>query len=251
MNHGGYVSANHLISLVLPIVRDTRQKDLAPGWYLSACQQAITELGFHTMFDQRIWTGLIPESLTVDMPNGLINIVHLWAFSGNTCNQNSRANIWHATGFFRENKAQFKEQAGTQWNDPIMDNTLTAPQVNEVLFYNTLGNKLMLSDACGAYEKVFMEYRGIGVDFGEAPVIPYYLMDAVKWWMAVEALQILALERQEVATDRALATAKDNLDGNRMKPGAWLTAKRRVQGSNRKEMEDTMKYLNKLSSVDM
>lgn len=255
MDHGKPISANDVIADVLPFANDTGMKrGLDIGWYLGAVQTAITELGYDTMFAKRTWTAVIPRSAhercMLEMPEDLINITKLYAFSGSTCNPVESNTIWYAEGYHRDNAAQFKEQKGQFNNNLIMDDVATSFEVQSTMFYNTMGNVLMLSDACLRFEKVYMLYRGTGVKFGDAPVIPHFLREAVTWMVVERALTVFLHEDRTGATLNALKNAQNKLygDGRISNPGALMKARRRVQASDTKEMEDMQKYLYGLSN---
>lgn len=244
MTHAGYVDAKTVISDVVRLVDDTRFKDISEGEYIAMARQAVINLGFDSYFDEQVVSIPLNGKLVHRLPDGLMNIVHVFAYNGDRCSQGHRATVWHARGYFRDKNLQLREQTGVQ-HDPIMDSVLPAHRVNETLFYNTLGPNIMLSDAVAAYQSLHIEFRGIGGAFDTAPIIPYALMDAVKWWVAHEALTILVVMRKDTVTDRALERASKSLygDGRLDNPGAWRKAMRRIQSSDQKELEDLEKYI--------
>lgn len=246
--HTGYVSADEIIADVTSIAVDDEMREFSPGWYISQVQQALTELAYDTYFDDREWEALIPKCLEIELPSGLFNITNVYVFSGNNCGIGYMQNVHYARNYIRKGGAMFKEQRGVN-GEPVMDPVIRPTTAAGPCFYNTRNGKLTLSDACLAYEKVFVTYKGLGCDFGSAPIIPHYLRDAVKWWVAHEALNIRS-NREPGRWDRALDQASRKLhgDGRPSNPGAWLSARRRVQAIDEKAGRDIQRYIKSMNS---
>ena len=244
--HSGYVSANDVISDILPVVDDPGQKKFPHEWYIQQIQNALTELAYDTYFDERKESILIEGCSSLQLPSGLVNLKAVYLFNGDKCMPGIMQTVWHARNYVRDGEQQFKEQRGTQV-DPIMDQAISGSTQHALYYYNTMGDRIMLSDACRAYQKLFVVYNGLGCDFGSTPTIPHFLREAVKCWVAVVALEIRNAQDRG-AWSAVLATQQNRLHGDSRNPGAWMRAKRRVQSSDEKEMRDLSKYLTGLNA---
>lgn len=240
----GYISPNEIISDVIAICDDMEFKAFEYAFYLSQVQQALSELAYDTLFDQRTWTGAIPPSLVLDLPDGLFNLEQVYVFSGTDCSIGNLSNVYWARHFFRHGGATVKEQRGVQ-TDPFLENTTV--YAGGILYFNISGGKLYLSDACAGFQNVLVQYRGMGCKLGDAPMIPHYLREAVKNFVA-KAILTVRFARDPGRWSAVLDNVKrDHFGNGGLDAGTWKQAQRRVQSIDIKARNDIARYLSNLS----
>lgn len=253
MTFTGFVSANEIMADVYGAVGDPKGARFSDGFMISQIQQALAEMGMTTLFEERLWTHEIDGHTELDLPSGVVNIDKLFVFFGNECTASSSQPVWWMKDWFRTGAAQFKEQKGADNNNFIMEDVMYNTTAGQVLGYNTLNGKLMLTNACLAYEKVMMKYRGLGCDFGSAPAIPHVLRQAVKDWVILECLKHKQWDAVDARVTQAMREAKESYYGNGSitRPGSWLAARRVVMSMDIKAQNDLSKYLSGLSGSMM
>ena len=234
------LSPDLVIADVTPIVDDEGMNRFSHGWYLSQIQQALEDLAFDTRFDKKEWTGEIPSSRILRLPDDFWREDAIFLFDGDECNVNNVTNVYFARGFDVYRGATMKMQRGVT-NDPIMD--YTTSNARSLHFYSVTNDRMHFSEAC-AGRKVWIKYRGTGTPVGETPFIPTEFRQAVKNYVAINALTIL-LSTDFQRWKPVLAEIKGDQHGGRygaMDDGAWLKAKRRATAISQKASRDLTSY---------
>jgi|JI10StandDraft_1071094.scaffolds.fasta_scaffold328623_2 hypothetical protein len=240
----GYVSPNEILADVTSFIDDEQVKQLSEGFHLSSIQKAMSELAFDTLFDERVFTAPV-GNLIIPLPDGLFNIDRVYLYNGTECNKGTARKVWMARNFNR-NGGSFKEQQGRNGGDPFLEDTVSNP--GSILYYNTRAGFLMLSDACASGQSVMVEYRGMGVKIGDAPIVPHQFRRAVTDWVTWEALKVLKARGWPPAKDLMVDIKRDLFGGNGpLEVGSWKQAKRRAQSIDIGARNDIRKYLSNLS----
>lgn len=243
--NSGYISPDEIIAEATELVMDTAMRRFSYGNYLSQVQRALAELAFDTYFDDRAAEFEIPDTLVIDVNSiGMVSLERIFVFNGE-CTPDNIQPVWYARGFTRFRGAGFKQQKGTGNGNPIMDDVYSHGA--STLYYSIIDGQIMLSDACSAYAKVMLRYRGMGCKLGDKPIVPNELREAVTNYVAIKQVTKL-LSEDPSRWSTVLANLKRDQYGNGgLDVGAWQQAKRRVQAVDIKEKEDVSNYLSVLS----
>lgn len=242
----GSVSPDEIISDVSMMVDDEPMKAFSYGFYLSQVQQALSELAFDTLFDERTIVTPMPANGILPMPPGIVNLDGIYLFNGNNCGASGVQKVWYSVRYFRYGGAMFKDQRGVNGNDPIMEDTITGQ--GNLYFYGQRHSEYHFSDACSGFENLLIKYRGMGCNIGDQPIIPHELRQAVKNYVAMAVLQVRfaqePLRWREVYNEikRSHHGGNGNFD-----VGTWRQAQRRMQDEDFGSNNDMKKYLSNLS----
>lgn len=246
--HSGYVSPLEVISDVTSLVDDEGFKEFSEGSYMSEIQQALTELAFDTYFDHKAVVIELLGRTVVPIPEGMFAEDALYAFSGSHCDRSPANTVFYARNYIRYGNRLFKQQKGEN-NDPFTDNVASLSSVGSILFYNKLDYEFHFSDAVAGFEKILIEYRGMGCKLGDAPIIPNELRQAVKDYVALQMATKLYGRYRTNDRLNVLRILEERLRGGRgfNNVGSWMQAKRRVQSISSNEREHMRRYLSNLS----
>lgn len=244
--HSGYCSPEQVIADAVSLYDDEGFKEFSPGWCMGKVQSGLSELAFDTYFDDKVAVLPITDNLIVNIPEGLWSIDRMYAFNGNECVAGPANTVWYARNYVRYGGGMFKEQKGEN-DDPFMEDVISSSNAAAVLYYGTLDNRIFLSDACAAYQKLMIKYKGMGCRIGDAPIVPHELRSAVTHYVAMQALLVLN-GRYPGRWAAQLAEVKRMLYGQGgLDVGTWKQAQRRVQSVSAKQRDDLKKYLSRLS----
>lgn len=241
----GFVSPDEIIADVTTMVDDEGFKEFSEGSYMSEMQQALSELAFDTMFDERVDTIPVPGSLIAKAPDGMISLEAVYLFNGNKCDASGGQKVWHAVNYYRHGNAMFKDQRG-QNNDIILDNVFTGAS-GRVYFYGRRNDELHLSDSCGGWENLLVKYRGMGCKIGDQPIVPHELRQAVKNRMAMTFMRTLVTRGKRNRADLAELKVEHYGGNGPMHVGTWQEAKRRMNKVDIGTRNDVSQYLHNLS----
>lgn len=249
---GSLTSFEEVLARVTSVCGDEETTERSEGWYIGAVRDALKELAIDTKFDERVFTAAIPASLTVLLPRDQVDIINVYLYDGVVCNTATAPNVYTHINFVRHNQGEFSENKGYNTPDPIIENSMPWADEMDLFYYGIQGNRLMLSNSCGRYGNVYVEYAGLGSTPGKRPCVPTELKDAVIDWVAVEALRIRTSRPIAVTQDEAwgrwmqlLGRAEERKSGKVNPPydGSWHKARKRVQEIDQKLRRDVAKYL--------
>lgn len=205
-----YVSADLCILDAKQVLQD---KSLTEGWYLSTVQRALTALAFDNLWDKRHFTAPIKVTeegvmLTIDLPMTMFNLERAMVYNGDQCDVNQAQNLYWKRNWRRLGSTGFSENNWNNLNDPLMPSmaginrrmgyhdrmgstgTPMSPPGN-LYYFDVTDTQLFLSDSCAAFNRVFLEYRGIGVKkWGEVPFVPLLLREAVVDYVVMKGCEV-------------------------------------------------------------
>lgn len=175
MSHGSrMLSADLVIADIAQVLGPSASK--GQGYYTSYIQRALAGIGYLTLYDKRDFTATIPDDLVIDLPPDLANVERVHGFSGTLCEMTASNKIWITSMKRFGPSGVIKENRG--FADKVQKGTID--DMRDYLFCNVQQGKLMVSSACKQqFEKVYVEYSGTGVVFGEEPTIPMVLREYV------------------------------------------------------------------------
>jgi len=244
MSHGArMLTADLVIADITDVLGPAANK--GKGVYTSYIQRALAGIGYLTLYDKKDFTATIPDDLVIDVPEDLANVERLHGFSGSKCEMTAANKIW-LTSFKRFGPSGLiKENRG--FADKVQQGTIS--DTRNYLFGNIQQGKLMLSSACKQqFEKVYMEYSGTGVVFGEAPTIPPVLREYVINQVLVWVLPTM------LSQDRNLYSGLLNhysaqLNGSGNVVGSTMYARMQANRIDRAKLKDLQTTLDQYGSV--
>lgn len=260
-----FASPEEILSFVTKLTDDEEYKFISKGWYTSQIQQALQALAFDTFFDERHSSLSIPANLRIKLPSGAFNVSKMYLYNGTVCDIKNSQNVFWKREYFTGGSGYLASDKYNN-NDPFFQNRMAdgkdrssgIDRPGEVrtggnlYFFNIVEGIIMLSPNCAAFQNLYISYNGMGCDYGDKPVIPRFLQQAVNFWVADKALSI----RRSKSKD-AFELNKWNLiynsnlvslNGRSMYDGEWYKAEVRVKSMDNKARKDLKEYLTSLES---
>jgi hypothetical protein len=258
-----FITPNEILADVLKSVKDEEYLHNSPGWYISQMQQALEELSFDTLFDEKTMDFKVPEDLNLEIPKGTFNLIQIYLFNGeNLCSINNSQIVWHkrnyftkGNGYLARNKADsrdpfygnsFFDGNNRDFDNSQIDYRYKQTGKENTFYYNIHNGIIMLSPACRSFERIAIRLNGTGCAVGDAPVIPLFFRQAVKDYLCEVTL------RNRMVDDPSVTGAWKIYDRNLNKnenfgfyTGSWYKAKKRISSMNDHERESLREYLAK------
>lgn len=264
LSPSAFVTPEQVLSDVTRIVDDAGFKFMSKGFYENQIENALQELAFDTFFDQKSTSVPVPQNLRVDMPDSSFNIRNLYVFNGTKCNIATAQKLWHKRNYWTGGDGYLARDRGNNGNDPFYKHrsvqTDAVPnrnkivpgisQLNDVYFYNIEGGVIMLSPNCRSFANLFIQYNGTGLGSSDKPVIPLFLKEAVKGWVAEQILTMRMAHSS--GNDYAKWAGVYNIVHKKLRgersifDGDWYKAEERVKYLDKNEREDLKEYLTRL-----
>lgn len=251
MNSGplNFVTVNEILADVLTVVDDESFKLNSKGYYTSQVQQALEELAFESFFDEQSASFDIPKNLRIDIPRGAFNIKNMYLFNGDECNITNSVPVYIKQNFINAPSGQgyVANNKGVNGLDKIQSDTAREQVPNNLFFYGVQNGMIMLSSNCSAYDKLFIQYNGIGQDINDSPIVPLFLRQAVKDYVIIKALQVKIAKVPQAEFQRWLMILNIHKEskGNDFS-GTWAEAQRRVRRLDDKERNDIKENMQKM-----
>ena len=244
-----FVTTNEILSDVLTVVDDESFKMSSKGYYTSQIKQALEELAFESFFDEQSMSFDIPERLRLDLPKGAFNIKNIYLFNGDKCDISKSTPVYSKQNFInsKSGNGYVANNKGNNGDDRFHVDTFRETVPNGLHFYGVQNGQIMLSSNCKAYDKVFIQYYGIGEDINEAPIVPTFLRQAVKDYTIIKALQVKVAKVPASEFQRwmmILGIHKESKGGDYS--GTWFEAQRRVRRLDDKERNDIKENMQKM-----
>jgi hypothetical protein len=187
MSHGSrLLPCNEIIARVTDINGDPG-KERGDGYYYGLIQRALKALSYETLFDKRTFSAPISSNYVVALPPDFANIEAVHLFSGAECNMLYAQPVYHTPMYRTGRGAVLKENMG--FGDQVHETSLPGGFPSTLYTFDVQQGNMMLSSTCGQYESVFVQYYGLGTIFGEEPLVPMVLEEAVVYWVALRSLE--------------------------------------------------------------
>ncbi len=270
-NHN-LISPNEILSDVLVEVMDEGFKDHSRGYYVSQIQQALEELAFDTMFDERTEFVDVPDNLRLEMPKGAFNIRQLYLIKGDKCDIANSQIVYWKRNYYTNGNGYLSRDKVNNGNDPFYPSRGYSNQkdylssasgrsnnikgrrynsnigISNLYYFNIQNGMIMLSSNSTNFNKLAIVFNGTGVDIGEAPFIPGLFRQAIKGWVVDKALKVKIAKSSnaEINKWQLLYTInqKELRDPFR---GTWNEAQYRAKTMDSKEREDLKEYIGRLN----
>jgi hypothetical protein len=231
------ITVDDAITDITPMVDDEEMRQRSKGWYTKQVRDALTELGFDTLFDERNFVAAIPTSLVIDLPEGFAGMKNMWVFNGPVCAPGCRENVYIKKNMIRHGAGNYYANNREGMRDALMERSM--PQENNNFYYAGEQNgKLMLSSSCASFESIYVVYGGLGSDIGKAPIIPEYLKTAVVDYVVYNAVRFLHAKDPNRWAQSLNVADKALNGGGRPQLGSWHKAMVRVAQIDPKEVAD-------------
>lgn len=262
-----FVTPDQILADVIKAVGDQEYLFNSKGWYVSQIQQALQDLSFHTLFDEKIIEIKIPQDLNIPLPAGTFNPREMFIFNGDLCNISSKRNLWFKYNYFTKGNGYLASNSGSNV-DPFYASLGSRNQVdyhsskayaNEPnsyqyrrtgnennYFYNIIEGVIMVSPACLAFQKIAIFANGVGCEIGSAPIVPLFFRTVVKDYVCEVALRNIMVEDPQKGSiwkiyDRNLNKNRTYGEFN----GSWYEAHRLIARMSGHEKKCLKEYLAK------
>ena len=238
-----YATVGEIIAEVTSFVDDEDMTFRSRGHYIGMIRDALQEMAFDTMYDDKLFTAPVPASLVLDLPEGLAGIKNIHLFNGPKCDMSMAKNVYIHRGMIRLSAGEYVADNVEGMHDRLMETSMRYEDPN--LYYCGIYNgQIAFSSTCAQYENVVVQYSGIGSLADEDPVTPLFLKEAVVDYCAVSVLRVRhAKDPNRWAA--VLNNAQRRLEGGSRAPfdGSWHKAVVRVAQIDPKLRQDMSKYL--------
>lgn len=260
-SRSSFVTPNEILADVTKAVADESYLHASKGWYTSQIQQALEELSFDTLFDEKVVDIKISQDLNVQMPEGTFNIIEMYLFNGDLCNIGPKRNLWHKRNYFTKGSGSLARNTDNNVDPFYSNKNFTNEHINKSdvrsfpnrnignennYYYNIHNGVIMLSPACLSFEKIAIVLNGTGCSIGELPIVPLFFRQTIKDYLCEVALRNRMIDEPNLG---GLWKIYDkNLNKNEtygFYTGSWYTAKRRITAMNDHERESLREYLSK------
>lgn len=258
-----YITADLCILDAKQVLQD---KSLTEGWYLSTVQRALTKLAFDNLWDKRHFTAPIVKNaegaamLTIDLPMTMFNLERAMVYNGDQCDVNTAQNLYWKRNWRRLGSTGFAENNWNNLNDPLMPSasgvnrmggrdrmqsmgTMMSPPGN-LYYFDVTDSQLFLSDTCAKFDRVFLEYTGIGVKkWGDVPFVPLLLREAVVDFVIMKGCEVQMKFDKNAATMYQIKYREvEGLDGS------FAQARWALATNHTKIQDDLTVYLGKFGN---
>ena len=244
-----FLTVDEIISDVTASVNDREFSLMSKGYYVSTIQSCLQELAYDTLFDVRYESIPINGSTRIDMPKGAFNIRNMWVFNGDNCGMNDSQKVWYKRNYYTNGNGGISNNTGK--GGDMFFKHVHVP--GNLLFGNVQNGIIMLSQSCTGYEKLFIEFNGVGCDIGETPSIPMHLRRAVTLWSKMQILEIKMAQAAGTAEFPHWSKMRDNtyteLYGRRgTEDSVWSDAQTRVKRMSKHKANDLKEYFTRMNS---
>lgn len=244
-----FVTTNEILSDVLSVVDDENFKLRSKGYYTSQIQQALEELAFESFFDEQYQSFDIPERLRLDLPKGMFNIKNIYLFNGDECDISKSTPVYNKQNFInsKSGNGYVANNKGNNGDDRFHGDTARTTVPDGLYFYGVQNGQIMLSSNCKSFQKVFIQYNGIGQEIDEAPIVPIFLRQAVKDYVAIKVLQVKIAKVPASDFQRWMMILGEHKQSKGTDySGTWFEAQRRVRRLDDKERNDIKENMQKM-----
>lgn len=224
-NQFGFVREGDVIGPAAQAAGDPDTGAVGYPVYRSFLQQALEKLSFEVPWDIRILDVVMPEDRRVQLPSKFVGLNNVYIYRGECGNPTTsvrivlKDNYNHGgeTGAFQNVQWQNRENAmlySNGWVEPW-----------NLHYGGVLGGKLCLSPQCKGWERVRVEYLGIGIDAfcPDEPIeVPLFARQGIIDYVAMLALEhrIYTEGKEQLFTSRYRDKREECLG----RGGSWQNA---------------------------
>lgn len=237
---GHYIEPKEVIFMAKAMAGDKEGKLVPPGFYLRLVEDALRDLSIDSLFFEGHKDIVIPQNLTMPLPEDCFNVREVYVFDGDTCSIQQSKKVWHKDNYYtRSGNGYIANDKGYNGNDPYYQNHIDSPHqdkslvrwneqngVNNVLFYNVVNRNIMVSPSCkAAGAKIHIVYASTGCAVIDAPIIPMIFKTAMEDYVTEGALRFRVANEPSMikALSPLLSLYASRLDKEGMN-GSWPTA---------------------------
>lgn len=238
-------SVDELLFNILTQVDDEEMKSgFAKGWYVQKIKDALSELAIDTHYDRKFVDLDIPARLAVDIPKDSFNIRKIYLYNGDCCTPETSAIVHWKRGFNnQEDGTGFTSnvvESGSRTTEDPYFNSFPGERLYEgsyetVYYANIQSGKIMLSSSCSGFDKIRIEFDGIGGFSNEVPVVPRIFKQAI------EAYVVERVFAAKKARNPRLWRSSHS-DSLSLKSMEWEKAKLRAKRMHSWERENMKEY---------
>lgn len=171
------------------LAQDGDLAQLGKNFYDIAIRDAVRELCYDTNYDKRVVEEEIPQSRVITLPM-MGDSLNVFLFNehcevGQMTPAHQKPNYSHHGG-----TGNFANQNGIN-NDPLQGDTFLWDEPNNLYYYGIIGDKVYLSPQCLQYQRIRIEYAGLGQDdVCVMPWVPTWAKEAIMYRVAMWACEM-------------------------------------------------------------
>lgn len=242
MKGSSYISPMTILSSVLPLVSDERMEFMPKGFYMSVIQQALEALALDSYFDDKWEDFDVPTTLRLTQPAGCFNIRNIYLFNGTECDTQKSQKVYWKRNHFTKGQGSIANNVSDGGKDPFFDRSVNS--YNGLYYYNIQAGDILFSSNCTSFQKVMINYNGMGSDITEAPIIPAIFRRAVEDFVCEFILRL------RMAKDKQIWMGLWKIYEQRLNApydGSWEKAINLVKTMHSSQREELKEYLGRSS----
>lgn len=249
-----YISPEALLSRILPLLDDQRMEFLPKGFYMQSIKDAFNDLALDTFFDERHESFPFPAgNLVMKLPEGAFNIKKVYIFNGEKCDINTATKVWWKRNYYTRGSGYVADDRWQNGNDPFYASHTTKNMAdksmirqnrapNQLYFYNIEGGNIMFSPSCLGFQKVMLNYHGLGVTtIDDIPLIPLIFRRAIEDFVCEFILRVRMAKDPSAGWRQLWAVYDKRL--NQEFDGSWDKAKQLVKNMHQSQRDEMAEYL--------
>lgn len=218
-----YVQGSDIAARVAQRMGDLQFRHVSRPTMMRFVRKGLAQMAMMGSSDIRSYETQIPESLRIRLPEGIVNIRHIYLFNGENCDYNESHVVHHKINFKHKGGTGFLADQKGENHDYIIRDTWWGESAPSDLYYgNIQAGYLMLSSNCSPFPRIHIEYEGTGQTDDDCKV-PIFAEQAMEDYVHHEAAQQREFENPAYwrgVIDRKQAEMRDST-------GSWITARTR------------------------
>jgi hypothetical protein len=243
----GMVPASEVVTRAAQALGDPSQGHVGRTRYREFVFDGLRELCFDAEWDHRYIDEPIPTNRIVPLPmmSGLRNI---WVYRGPSCDNTSRISLPLKENYIHNGNAG--SFANDNWNN-TEDPMIGSHGWSENLAFGAVHqSNLYLSPGCSQWERVKIEYVGIGIDKlcqDEDFKVPLWAMEALRHYVTMRGAEhMIHVEGRERTMQGILQRATSEM---KLPSGSWMEARARWGGLDHKDRGDLVRVLTRIGKA--
>lgn len=245
-NIAGFIPDTQLITSAAQRAGDPKGEIVGRTRYRDFLASGLRNLCFNAEWDRRYHDVAIPANrIIVDMPQFISGLRSVWLYSSNTmCNPQLAPNSIRAhlkdNYFIDSGGGAFQDNQWFNWPDATQNNVGVMEPLG-LFYFGFRGGKLYLSPQCSQFNRVRIDYTGVGLDKycpEEEMQVPIWAVEALEVYVAMRACEhLIGMEGKT-----SEATYKHKLFYNEYNSprGAWSNALMFWAGCDAEDRKDVV-----------
>ena len=238
----GTISAKNIINAASRAIGDPTGNIVTRMSYKEFVSNGLTLLFHQVPFDRRFVDAAIPQDRMINVKGYVAGISKVLLYNGQNCDVQNSVRVMEKTGY-----VHFGGEGGFRSNDWENSDDITQSSAGNMsephnaYYYGWMPGKegvMHLSPQCASYERIHIEYAGIGHDrIQEEDIqVPIWAEEAIRHYVCMRGCEVLL--HFDGKTEKANAQMKNYSWQYTDINGSWANAKAAWGGMDLKEQED-------------